>query len=80
MFGHFGGVQVRALLFHGAHGVADNDGGRRGRGEVVGDEEVARNEGLVLGWEGHRLEGYQVTSVEVVGAQGEVLRRDAYCM
>lgn len=78
LLGQLGDVEVGALLFDGAHGVADDDGGVGGGGgaaaEVVEGEEVGGDVGLELGLEGDGLDGDDVAGVEVVGAVGEVLR------
>lgn len=74
LLGQLGGVQVGGLLLDGAHGVADDDGGRLGAAVgVVADEEVARHRQLVEVLEGNRLNRDVVAAVEVVRAKRHVL-------
>ncbi len=73
LFGHFGGVQVRALLFDGAHRMADDN--RRAfcaSGKVLGYEQVACNPQAVLIVEGDLFDGHLVAGIEVVSTIGHI--------
>ncbi|MNY47588.1 hypothetical protein D3C86_1828690 [compost metagenome] len=69
LFGHFGGVQVRTLLLHRPHWMADDDGGVPGfGGEAFRGEQVARHLHTVLILEGDLFNGHFLAFVEVVRA------------
>ncbi|MNC42719.1 hypothetical protein D3C75_915420 [compost metagenome] len=69
LLGHFGGIQVRALLLHCPHGMADNDGGIFRFGvETLQGEQVTRHLHTVLILEGDLFNGHFLAFVEVVRA------------
>lgn len=76
LFGQLLRIQVRALLLHRTHRMADDD--RRMLGiaiEVLGSEQIADDFHIVLVVERDLLRGHSIAFIEVVGAIGHVWDR-----